>query len=238
MKTPEEAREFWARGPTDMKTEDVNEFWAEVAKMGWNKKGDFHRIEKMLLKTWTVKQAARMRTVFDGLMSQLYKKLDKHVDGVGDDSFSDLRAHIIGLGKAEFDRVMEDPSLAQKRINANDFIESFAYALPYEESFESIDPLTYVDRAKEIVTELTEGLKDDRFEPVFPQMKELIAMFERAAVDPKSVLPLEKEALALRKAIEKRGDWLWRDSYVRDGAHFANSAAISNFFGDVRNYLA
>lgn len=221
-----------------MKPEDVAEFWDEVAKIGWSKKADIKAIEKKLLKSWAPEKAERMREVFDEMHGQLYEVLDQKVEGVGDDGFNDLLAHIVGMGKEEFERNLADPTLAQKRADADDYEESFAYVLPHEDTYECLKPATYVKQAKEIITELKKGLKDDRFVPVYPAIEALIDIFKPAAAGaPKNIMDCEKDALKLHKAIERRAEWLWRDVGVRDGSHFAYSAQISNFFHDVRNYL-
>lgn len=223
----------------DVKPEALDEFWAEVAKIGWGTKTtDIRKVKLALLRTWTPEKAARVREVFYALSRHLYRVLDKVVDGVGDDGFDDLRAHIIGLGRKEFERVLKKPTLAQERINRRDYVESFSYCLPHGEDYKTLDPAYYVKWARDICKELKAGFKDDRFEPVFPQMQKLIDLFLPATKgDLAAMLPLKTEALKLRKDIEKRGDWLWRDAPFRDGAHFANSASVSNFFGDLAEFL-
>lgn len=225
----------------DVKPEALNEFWSEVAALGWGTKTtDCDVIKKSLLKRWTPAKAEEMREVFSALKGRLYKVLDKVVDGVGDDGFDDLRSHIIGLGREEFERVLAEPKLAQKRIDKHDFVESFAYCLPYgAEDWEPLKPAYYVAWAKQICAELKKGFKDDRFEPVFPAMQKLIDLFLPAVEgNPLAVLPKEKEAKALHSEIEKRAKWLWRDASCLDGGHFAVSASVSNFFHDANRYLA
>jgi hypothetical protein len=46
---------------------------------------------------------------------------------LGDDSFGDLLAHIVGLGRDEFAHVMATPKLAQERAQRGDFAENFMY---------------------------------------------------------------------------------------------------------------
>lgn len=224
----------------DVKPEALDEFWAEVAKIGWGTKTtDIRKVKLALLRTWTPEKAARVREVFYALSRHLYRVLDKVVDGVGDDGFDDLRAHIIGLGRKEFERVLKKPTLAQERINRRDYVESFSYCLPYgAEDWEPLKPEYFVKWAKNICAELKEGFKDDRFEPVFPEMQKLIDLFLPAVEgNPLAVLPKKTEALGLRAAIEKRGKWLWRDAAFLDGGHFAVSASVPNFFGDLKAYL-
>lgn len=57
---------------------------------------------------------------------------------LGDDSFGDLIAHIIGLGWEEYERVFENPRVMQKRGLDYDFTESFAYCLPDKSNYEPV----------------------------------------------------------------------------------------------------
>ena len=53
--------------------------------------------------------------------------------GLGDDSFWDLRAHIIGLGENFYLRVLNDPSIAKEMADKGDFKENFGYIFNYME---------------------------------------------------------------------------------------------------------
>lgn len=54
-----------------------------------------------------------------------------------DDSWSDLLAHIVGLGREEYDACVADPERAHKRATAYDYTESFSYCIPYESEYDS-----------------------------------------------------------------------------------------------------
>lgn len=115
--------------------DDLPEFWAEVEKIGWvTKTENTDEVKARLLREWPKEKTVRMRAVFRALMARLYTTLGG-VSGVSDDGFSDLRAHIIGLGKVEYERVLYDPDLAQQRANKNAYTESFSYCLPYETDY-------------------------------------------------------------------------------------------------------
>lgn len=52
--------------------------------------------------------------------------------GVGDDSFWDLTAHIVGLGKETFNRIAySDPEEAKTMADNGDFTENFEYIFHY-----------------------------------------------------------------------------------------------------------
>ena len=50
---------------------------------------------------------------------------------VSDDGFDDLLNHIIGLGEEEYRKNVENPKLAFDRADHRDYVESFAYCIPY-----------------------------------------------------------------------------------------------------------
>ena len=52
------------------------------------------------------------------------------------DSWSDTLAHIVGLGRHEFQRCMYEPQKIVDRAEAGDYKESFSYALPYDVEYD------------------------------------------------------------------------------------------------------
>lgn len=116
-------------------------FWKAVDDMGWEANGfDYDKIGKDLeTRLWAEYGDQQAGEIATGLFitsmrvhNDLYKVVDKYARKTktymgGDDSFSDLLNHIIGLGKAEYDAVMADPSLAAKRYEEDAFTESFSY---------------------------------------------------------------------------------------------------------------
>jgi|GEM_PF-2454565 len=62
--------------------------------------------------------------------------------GLGDDSFGDLLAHIIGMGKREYEAVLKNPQRALDRARSDGYKESFAYALPYTADYALLDVST------------------------------------------------------------------------------------------------
>lgn len=47
--------------------------------------------------------------------------------GIGDDSFWDLTAHIVGLGQEKYFQIFENPEIAKKMVDERDFVENFQY---------------------------------------------------------------------------------------------------------------
>lgn len=118
-------------------------FWKLVDEIGWaTKTTDYEKVRAELMSAFDVTMATQVNEVFSELQQQLADSIDRweRRSGrqlpVGDDSFSDLRAHIIGLGQKEFDAVIKNPELAMNRAAAHQFKESFGYCLPYPSDFE------------------------------------------------------------------------------------------------------
>lgn len=131
------------------------EFWDFVRKTGWNRDQDYDRIKKMMLRTMTPESVKEMRGRFDDLYNILDRKINDKVEGVGDDSYSDLVSHIIGMGKKLYNEVLQDPSIAQKIIDAHAYKESFSYAFPYDDDWEKNDPQYFKDQATNYLEDLS-----------------------------------------------------------------------------------
>lgn len=123
------------------------EFWRIVDGLGWGTKTtDYKALNKYLRKTLSEEGVGSLRTTLSKVESRLYKAIEGWEResgkscGLGDDGFSDLIAHIVGLGKKEYDAVLRDPQQAYDRAHAKygtkgGFTESFNYAIPYESDY-------------------------------------------------------------------------------------------------------
>ena len=72
------------------------------------------------------------------------------------DSWDDTTAHIIGLGKEEFDRHIENPRLIFEREKKMDYRESFAYCIPHPHDYEKLTDDGFEDFIEETRNELRE----------------------------------------------------------------------------------
>ena len=149
------------------------EFWDVIADIGWDGKSqDWDKIKKKLLTTLSPDQIESLNGAFEKAKGGLYKKIDlwekeEEIEaeedgrrprtlGLGDDSFSDLISHIVGLGKAEYDAVMKNPELAYKRAvgrGPDGFTESFSYAIPFKSDLDNLSPKKYIEWAQRLVDE-------------------------------------------------------------------------------------
>jgi hypothetical protein len=161
----EAPRDVMTTTPTPLMTED--EFWAIIGTMGWGRKDTNYK---------RIKNAIRVRLNFDveriETFHDIYRKkqgdiarvLDKayyeNSDGLGlgDDGFGDLTSHIVGMGKDEYTRVLNDPSLGKARAHApygspEGFTESFSYAVPSKFDMHEIEWSHYVEWAERVQKE-------------------------------------------------------------------------------------
>lgn len=103
-----------------------------LMKLDYKKDNDYRRTQKMF---GMMDEDARnlFEKLVDWKVDKLYGKLLHDVRGVSDDGFSDLVNDIISRGTEFFNKVMEDPSIAQKMVDDHDYQESFSYTFNLDE---------------------------------------------------------------------------------------------------------
>lgn len=133
-----ESKESW-----DVNETDITKFWKLVDEIGWGTKTvDYNNVRAGLIKKLTASQSKELTSTFNELSTTLTKAIEtwEKAHGerlpVSDDGFSDLRAHIIGLGKTVYEAVLKDPELAMRRANERQYKESFSYCLPFPDDFQ------------------------------------------------------------------------------------------------------
>ncbi len=131
-----------------------NDFWKFVSKAQWTKDHDSDRIKKMILQTMDKESASELNNTYRKLNDTLHRHISNDVEGVGDDSYSDLIAHIVGTGKTLYDAVMRDPSIAQRMVDDRAFKESFSYSFPYPEDWNLNDPKFFMKKATKYLEDL------------------------------------------------------------------------------------
>lgn len=121
-----------------------DEFWEIVAKTGWAEENADPAVSKRHLRKElpTAEHACAFR-------NKLYEKANKVCAALeqyekthtlriplSDDGMADLSAHVVGLGLEVWLRETEEPQHLMVRARELKYIESFAYAVPYEEDYE------------------------------------------------------------------------------------------------------
>lgn len=133
-------------------------FWQVVERVNWYgtwKRKDAVDVGKAVMLTVlpTKEDMDAFRKVYSEKQGKLYSALETwekedecwHTGhnprsfGLGDDSFGDLIAHVIGCGREEYDAVMRDPERAHKRALSYDFGESFSYCIPWDDDYDPVE---------------------------------------------------------------------------------------------------
>ena len=123
-------------------------WWDLIDELGWGTATtDYNQIRDDLISRLSLDEAVEFRRFIDRAMNLLYREItdweeydDTPTVPCSCDSFSDLRSHVVGLGKKEFSSVMKNPLLAYNRSMAKygtkeGYEESFLYAIPYHTDY-------------------------------------------------------------------------------------------------------
>jgi len=118
---------------TECMPEDA--FWAMVEMVKWP--CDYDKAKIKYLKVMTKDEAMKFRQTKGAAMLILCKVADEIENlGVSDDGYSDLTNHIVGLGKVEFYKHVNNPELIKKLAHSFGYKESYAYCIPYESDYD------------------------------------------------------------------------------------------------------
>ena len=136
-------------------------FWELVALADWPNK-DYDKVKIMYRKSLTKEQCAEFRMMINKAYAMLDNALFGNTNiyenlGVGDDGYGDLLHHIIGLGKEQFYKHINDLKLIEKLAHSNGYKESFAYCIPYDDDYSKHNRYTIeyvVSVAKSAVEEI------------------------------------------------------------------------------------
>jgi hypothetical protein len=122
----------------DSKYMNEDRFWELVELAHWP--CDYDKMKIKYLKLMSKEQCHSFRATLSAAYNLLDNAISKNKEinddlGVGDDSYSDLLHHIIGLGKDEFYKHLKDLKLVKSRANKYAYEESFAYCIPYDDDY-------------------------------------------------------------------------------------------------------
>lgn len=112
--------------------------WKELSKKGKYYFKNFEELEaelkEKLKAKYTEKQLKMIQTLLRNKVIELQDILNNYPPAkngdyyeVSDDEFWDLSAHIVGLGKKEFDKICKNPELAKELAINGDYFENFEY---------------------------------------------------------------------------------------------------------------
>ncbi|TRZ83697.1 hypothetical protein D4R86_00255 [bacterium] len=132
-------------------------FWELVELAKWPCETDKMKIKYLVM--LSKKECAEFRKYLIRAYGILDDLVSESIEGVGDDGYSDLLYHIIGLGEKEFYRHAHKPSLIQKRANSGDYKECFSYCVPYDGDYDKNNQYT----SQSIKTIATQSMKEIEF---------------------------------------------------------------------------
>jgi hypothetical protein len=116
------------------------EFWDLVHSIGWGTKTtDCNEVSKKLLRELSTAQMEGMRERFSICRGELIELVEPTIENVSDDGLCDLTAHIVGLGREEYEFCLNNPSAIQDRANSGDYVESFSYCIPHPDDLQCLD---------------------------------------------------------------------------------------------------
>jgi len=122
------------------------DFWKIISFIGLSDSGiDLDATKRRLLENYDRPTLEAASKLLEELQGELYKVVDEWAQrtdtelDLGDDSFSDLTYHIVGLGEAEYSAVLARPALAKARADRRDFSECFSGCFPWGDDFENLN---------------------------------------------------------------------------------------------------
>lgn len=228
-------------------------FWEIVANINWGKLVADRKSKKLRgVDTGRVKVAI-MRKYSQEVMNEfneikvkktchLYKVINAYNDangaGIpsGGDSGDDLINHAVGLGKEYFNQAIADPSILTKL----DYEESFAYCIPFNDDYDSLQPGFFKDgRVRNFREEALQTLAGSKFAPIYAdELKFLTGVVEALEADAFASLP--EPAIvrgywnAIREKVNKAEGTL-KDLRELDEYLSHHEWFLSNIVSDARN---
>jgi len=143
-------------------------FWALVKEQNWPATAKNTDYEKARFFTnHTVEVCGEYRKTIREKYLNLHDAMvswernsHRHVP-CGDDGYSDLLNHIIGLGQKIYEASLKNPTLIFNRAEKGMYVESFYYVVPGEYDLVDLNPQKYVDWAAKTYYEIVHGKKMD-----------------------------------------------------------------------------
>lgn len=127
-----------------------NRYWEIVEMVGWPV-DNWDRAKRRFMENVDKKETREFEALHSNKMRTLAKLKPENSDIISPEGFDDLRNHIIGLGRKEYERVLENPQLMIERYRNFDYKESFAYVIPHETDYAMLTDQYYKHRAKDFL---------------------------------------------------------------------------------------
>lgn len=228
----------------------IDKFWKLIEEINWpnTKPG---KVKKLLIGRFSVNEFDKYFDIYDDLLANLENRVyeflaDKGMIITSYDTFDAIVSHVIGLGKEEYSKAMENPGSVVDRISKEDFSGGFAQCLPYPEEWEYVD-ISYYKRlaktAKDSYTNIDATLASaDDCDKIINNL----GLLEGGNVS--AFLATEEQTLSLTKKIEqsilneidrvkiKLGKFTPIGGCLNGGTAVAPHH-IENIYNDIKSYL-
>lgn len=208
-------------------TEEV--FWEIVEEINWDERCEEISLDEeniRLMKRFNKEAARELQRISSEKEGEVYEAFEDYLYkegtsvGLGDDSFSDLCSHIVGLGREEFEAHLNNPELIYQRAVKGNFKEKFSYVFPYPSDYENLDAAKYKKWADRVVNEHQEILDDwkysKEYKSVWRRIFEILNIASKGNFD--DFLSHEEECKELAEKV------------------MSNKWSVWNLFSDLRKY--
>jgi len=248
---------------------DLN--WGEISH---SEPKPYDMLKKKILMNYSCEEIVRLRGFVRTKFRDMYYAIDKYEkdnnvrcgdygDGDGDsfsdygdgDSFSDMIHHIIGMGEDVYNSILNDPHLLNSGHEANNYVESFSYSLPYDSDLDLLNPEYHRKRAIDalerlnetksfIITDLVKKIRGvERDEPSLDEDIRFLldkGIDVNAIRDMPVILEVEERLIAISRGhFELATDGFDEDKYNECSSlnsNFEFGALFSNIIHDVKKY--
>lgn len=114
------------------------QLWRDISSLHWESDFDYKRIRLVQLGQFLgKKRTAELKEFAQDKQRELMERLAEYSEEVhhhpnywcvGDDSFNDLTAHIVGLGRSMYYAVWDYPEIAKDMADSRAYRENFLYS--------------------------------------------------------------------------------------------------------------
>lgn len=115
--------------PRDRFDEDI--FWEVIDEIAWDEhcrkeRGYYNRVSAGIVTHWTPEFYEKFDEFRMQCFSEVSNAIDRHVEEISDDAFTDLVCHLVGMGHQVFLDVLKNPETVQEKYGSR-VKESFGY---------------------------------------------------------------------------------------------------------------
>ncbi len=213
--------------------------WTIIESLDWDNRSKtenraYETIKMEFLHTYTKGIAKEVGEFIGARSKELYDAYDKHETNGGerhgnfggDDSFSDMMHHVIGMGRKTFEAVMNDMS----ELDNVKYVESFSYAIPHTckhfDDYKMLNADQHDELARKGITELSDTLVNQNVghEDCLVALEIMTRLIQIRAGDfPSAVGDLDQQTHYNR--------------YTEFGHEYGSHALYANILFDAKKYM-